>query len=54
MKLSFDSSETEAFLKDGPQAKIQIVDGGHFALDAATGKIANLVDCFLTIPENPA
>ena len=45
---SFDDSEPEAFRHDVPQAQVQRVDGGHFALDTAADEIANLVDRFLT------
>jgi len=47
-ELSFDDSEPEAFRRDVPQAQVQRVDGGHFALDTAADEIANLVDSFLT------
>ena len=40
--------EPEAFRRDVPQAQVQRVDGGHFALDTAADEIANLVDSFLT------
>ncbi len=45
---SFDDSEPEAFRRDVPQAQVQRVDGGHFALDTAADEIADLVDSFLT------
>ncbi len=45
---SFDDSEPEAFRRDVPQAQVQRVDGGHFALDTASDEIADLVDGFLT------
>jgi pimeloyl-ACP methyl ester carboxylesterase len=47
-ELSFDDSEPEAFRRDVPQAEVQRVDGGHFALDTAADEIADLVDHFLT------
>ena len=47
-ELSFDDSEPEAFRRDVPNAQVQRVDGGHFALDTAADEIANLVDSFLT------
>jgi pimeloyl-ACP methyl ester carboxylesterase len=47
-ELSFDASEPEAFRRDVPNAEVHIVDGGHFALDTAADKIADLVDRFLT------
>ena len=44
---SFDSSEPEAYRQDVPSAQVQIVDGGHFALDTAADQIAQLVSEFI-------
>src|SRR6202046_2389021 len=44
---SFDSSEPESYRRDVPNAEVQIVDGGHFALDTAADEIAALVSQFM-------
>jgi pimeloyl-ACP methyl ester carboxylesterase len=44
---SFDPSEPEAYRRDVPKAEVHIVDGGHFALDTAADRIAQLVRDFL-------
>ena len=44
---SFDPGEPERYRKDVPTAEVQIVDGGHFALDTAADEIATLVQDFL-------
>jgi pimeloyl-ACP methyl ester carboxylesterase len=46
-ELSFDSSEPESYRRDVPNAKLHIVDGGHFALDTAADQIAGLVLGFM-------
>jgi len=46
-ELSFDASEPEAYRRDVPKAEVHIVDGGHFALDTAADKIAELVTGFV-------
>jgi pimeloyl-ACP methyl ester carboxylesterase len=46
-ELSFDSSEPEAYRRDVPKAEVHIVDGGHFALDAAADQIAQFVREFM-------
>ncbi len=46
-ELSFDSSEPEAYRRDVPAAEVHLVDGGHFALDTAADRIAELVRGFL-------
>jgi pimeloyl-ACP methyl ester carboxylesterase len=46
-ELSFDPSEPEAYRRDVPNAQVQIVDGGHFALDTAADEIAALVGEFM-------
>jgi pimeloyl-ACP methyl ester carboxylesterase len=45
---SFDPSEPESYRKDVPNAEVQIVDGGHFALDTAADEIADCVKGFMT------
>jgi pimeloyl-ACP methyl ester carboxylesterase len=45
---SFDASEPESYRKDVPNAKVHIVDGGHFALDTAAYEIADLIRSFMT------
>lgn len=44
---SFDISEPEAYRRDVPQAEIHVLDAGHFALDTAADRIADLVRGFL-------
>jgi len=44
---SFDRSEPEAYQRDVPTAQVQIVDGGHFALDTAADEIATLAVEFM-------
>jgi pimeloyl-ACP methyl ester carboxylesterase len=44
---SFDPSEPESYRRDVPNAEINIVDGGHFALDTAADEIAVLVRDFV-------
>ena len=46
-ELSFDSGEPERYRKDVPNAKVHIVDGGHFAMDTAADHIAALVQGLL-------
>jgi pimeloyl-ACP methyl ester carboxylesterase len=43
---SFDISEPEAYRRDVPTATVQILDGGHFALDTKADEIAVLVRRF--------
>jgi pimeloyl-ACP methyl ester carboxylesterase len=45
--LSFELSEPEAYRRDVPNAQVHILDGGHFALDTAADKIADLVRGFV-------
>ena len=45
--LSFDPGEPERYRKDVPDAKIHILDGGHFALDTQADQIATLVRNFM-------
>jgi pimeloyl-ACP methyl ester carboxylesterase len=44
---SFDISEPEAYRRDVPDAEVHILDAGHFALDTAADRIADLVRGFL-------
>jgi pimeloyl-ACP methyl ester carboxylesterase len=43
---SFDISEPEAYRRDVPDAEVHILDAGHFALDTAADRIADLVRGF--------
>src|SRR5215831_3486679 len=45
--LSFDASEPEAYRRDVPNAQVQFLDAGHFALDMAADQIAQLVRGFM-------
>jgi pimeloyl-ACP methyl ester carboxylesterase len=45
--LSFDPGEPERYRKDVPNAEIQILDAGHFALDTKADEIAALVRNFM-------
>lgn len=44
---SFDLSEPEAYREDVPGAEVHLLDAGHFALDTAADRIADLVRGFL-------
>jgi pimeloyl-ACP methyl ester carboxylesterase len=44
---SFDISEPEAYRHDVPDAQVNILDAGHFALDTAADEIAALMAGFL-------
>ena len=44
---SFELSEPEAYRRDVPKAEIQILEAGHFALDTAAGRIAQLIRGFM-------
>jgi pimeloyl-ACP methyl ester carboxylesterase len=44
---SFDLSEPEAYRRDVPGAEAHVLDAGHFALDTAADRIADLVRGFL-------
>ena len=48
---SFDASEPESYRRDVPNAKIHIVDGGHFALDTAADEIVALIGQFMKAPK---
>jgi len=45
--LSFDLGEPERYRKDVPDAQVQVLDAGHFALDTAAHEIAALVRGFV-------
>ncbi|HUA15838.1 MAG TPA: alpha/beta hydrolase [Verrucomicrobiae bacterium] len=47
-EVSFDSGEPERYRRDVPDAEVDVVDGGHFALDTAADAIADLVGGFMT------
>jgi pimeloyl-ACP methyl ester carboxylesterase len=44
---SFDISEPEAYRRDVPEAEVDVLDAGHFALDTAANEIATLIRNFL-------
>jgi pimeloyl-ACP methyl ester carboxylesterase len=44
---SFELSEPEAYRRDVPNAKVHILDAGHFALDTAADEIAELLRRFV-------
>lgn len=44
---SFELSEAEAYRRDAPNAEVHILDGGHFALDTAADRIAQLIRGFM-------
>jgi pimeloyl-ACP methyl ester carboxylesterase len=44
---SFDISEPEAYRRDVPNAEVDVLDGGHFALDTKADEIAALVGQFM-------
>lgn len=44
---SFDLSEPEAYRRDVPSADVHVLDAGHFALDVAADRIADLMRGFL-------
>jgi pimeloyl-ACP methyl ester carboxylesterase len=44
---SFDPSEPEAYRRDVPNAQVQVLDAGHFALDTKADQIAALVGEFM-------
>jgi pimeloyl-ACP methyl ester carboxylesterase len=45
--LSFEQSEPEAYRRDVPNAQVHVLEAGHFALDTAADRIAELVRDFL-------
>jgi pimeloyl-ACP methyl ester carboxylesterase len=45
--LSFDPGEPERYRKDVPNAKVHVLDAGHFALDTKADEIAALVREFM-------
>ena len=44
---SFELSEPEAYRRDVPTAELHVLDAGHFALDTAADRIAQLVGEFM-------
>jgi len=44
---SFDGGEPERFREDVPNAEINILDAGHFAMDTKANEIAALIDNFM-------
>ncbi len=49
--LSFDLSEPERYRADVPNAKVVVLDAGHFALDTKADEIAELVSAFVKTRE---
>ena len=47
--LSFDPGEPERYRKDVPNADVYVLDGGHFVLDTAADKSADLVRDFMSL-----
>src|SRR5258705_426245 len=45
--LSFELSEPEAYRRDVPNAEVHILDSGHFALDTAADRVAQLIRDFM-------
>jgi pimeloyl-ACP methyl ester carboxylesterase len=45
--LSFEASEPEAYRRDVQKAEVHVLDAGHFALDTAANRIAQLVRDFM-------
>lgn len=43
----FQVEEATADLREVPQAEVDILDAGHFALDTAASEIAEFIDDFL-------
>ena len=48
--LSFDPGEPERYRKDVPNADVDILEAGHFALDTKADEIAALVREFMKTP----
>ncbi len=46
--LSFDPGEPERYRKDVPNAKVHVLDAGHFALDTKPDEIAAFVSNFMS------
>jgi pimeloyl-ACP methyl ester carboxylesterase len=47
--LSFDPGEPERYRKDVPNAEVYVLDAGHFVLDTAADKSADLVRNFMSL-----
>ena len=45
---SFELREAEAYRRDVPRAEIHVLEAGHFALDTAADRIAQLIHDFMT------
>jgi pimeloyl-ACP methyl ester carboxylesterase len=44
---SFDLSEPKAYRRNVPNARVHVLDAGHFALDTAADEIAALIRGFV-------
>jgi pimeloyl-ACP methyl ester carboxylesterase len=51
---SFDPSEPEAYRDDVPDARVHVLEAGHFALDTAADEIAELVRSFVPVTASAA
>jgi pimeloyl-ACP methyl ester carboxylesterase len=49
--LSFDPGEPERYRKDVPNAKVYVLEAGHFALDTKAEEMAGLVREFMKTPQ---
>jgi pimeloyl-ACP methyl ester carboxylesterase len=45
--LSFDLGEPERYRKDVPNARVYVLEAGHFALDTKSDEVAALVREFM-------
>jgi pimeloyl-ACP methyl ester carboxylesterase len=50
--LSFDPGEPERYRKNVPNAKVCVLDAGHFALDTKADDIADMVRQFMSASAN--
>ncbi|MFG2176899.1 alpha/beta fold hydrolase [Streptomyces niveus] len=50
----FGPAGAEAFVADLPDARVHLVDGGHFLLESALDEVAGLIRGFLTKADLPA
>jgi pimeloyl-ACP methyl ester carboxylesterase len=44
---SFDASEPESYRRDVLKAEVHVLDAGHFALDTAADRMAELIHGFM-------
>ena len=44
----FSPAGAEAFLKDNPNANVELLDAGHFALETLVNEIASSIHKFLS------